>query len=798
MLWPILLTAPPALPEVTLTPGMKITSSVSVRPGTYILPNAKEDGSGAAIFIEGDNITIDLSGVTIRGTEPTVEPDQRTGTGLLIEGTGVEIRNAKVHGYKVGIMARHSPGLKITNSDLSYNWKQHLKSTLEKEDTSDWMSYHQNDKNEWLRYGAALYLDNCDRFEVRDVVARGGQNGLMMTRTDGGLVWNSDFSFLSSVGVGMYRSSGNRIMHNNIDWCVRGYSHGVYNRGQDSTGILIYEQSHRNVFAYNSVTHGGDGFFLWAGQTTMDTGEGGCNDNLLFGNDFSHAPTNGIEATFSRNQFVNNKVMECWHGVWGGYSYDTLIAGNVFGLNAEAIAIEHGQDNKILGNTFRRDRNVLRIWQNASQDPNWGYPKHRDTKSRDLTFEWNLVADVNGPAFWLTDTENISLRHNLMARLTKPFELKGNLPGMRFENSEYRGATEPQWPVEVPARNVSYVPSPTPAAPPTMQGSGNVIVSDKFDQREYLSRFNVPWDPYARNWQLPGAMEGMKTAESAALEQMIYEMAPSPLRGGKDPFLAAGTLRGRRYILVDEWGPYDFQSPKLWPRLPVTTSADGKTQTQVFDILGPVGKWQVKSSKGVTLSATRGQVPGQVTVTTDLENPSAITEIQLEFVGQQTVDYRGVVSPAGSRVPFGYRRTNVPIQWDVKHYAWQKDTSDPRTQAEAFAAILKGAPLAQFTTNRLEITAYGSPRAGVPDNYWATVARGVVQAAPGRYRLRVTTDDGCRVRLNGQEVISNAWKYQGPTEYAAEVVLKGQDVIDIEHFEIDGYATLMVRLEPLD
>jgi hypothetical protein len=86
----------------------------------------------------------------------------------------------------------------------------------------------------------------------------------------------------------------------------------------------------------------------------------------------------------------------------------------------------------------------------------------------------------------------------------------------------------------------------------------------------------------------------------------------------------------------------------------------------------------------------------------------------------------------------------------------------------------------------------------VPDNYWATVARGVVQAAPGRYRLRVTTDDGCRVRLNGQEVISNAWKYQGPTEYAAEVVLKGQDVIDIEHFEIDGYATLMVRLEPLD
>ena len=41
-------------------------------------------------------------------------------------------------------------------------------------------------------------------------------------------------------------------MHNRFDWCVRGYSHGVYNRGQDSAAILIYEQSCRNTIAYNS------------------------------------------------------------------------------------------------------------------------------------------------------------------------------------------------------------------------------------------------------------------------------------------------------------------------------------------------------------------------------------------------------------------------------------------------------------------------------------------------------------------------------------------------------------------
>ena len=124
-------------------------------------------------------------------------------------------------------------------------------------------------------------------------------------------------------------------MHNRIDWCVRGYSHGFYNRGQDSAGLLMYEQSSNNVVAYNSVTHGGDGLFLWAGQSTMDTGQGGANDNLFYRNDFSHAPTNGIEATFSRNTFLDNRVEEYWHGVWGGYSYDSWWSDNTFARNTE-------------------------------------------------------------------------------------------------------------------------------------------------------------------------------------------------------------------------------------------------------------------------------------------------------------------------------------------------------------------------------------------------------------------------------------------------------------------------------
>src|SRR5690606_28521285 len=158
----------------------------------------------------------------------------------------------------------------------------------------------------------------------------------------------------------LFRSSRNMIAHDRMDWNVRGYSHGFFNRGQDSAALLMYEQSSENVVAFNTMTHSGDGLFLWAGQHTMDTGEGGSNDNLFYRNDFSFAPTNGIEATFSRNAFVANRIEGSWHGLWGGYSWESVILGNAFSNNAEAIAIEHGQVNAIAGNTFSGDTTAIR------------------------------------------------------------------------------------------------------------------------------------------------------------------------------------------------------------------------------------------------------------------------------------------------------------------------------------------------------------------------------------------------------------------------------------------------------
>lgn len=710
--------APPAL-----APGAVLTASARYRRAEIRLPDSHEDGSAAALHVRGDNLTIDFGGTTLRGTAPDTEPDARRGTALHVTGRNITLKNLKIHGYKIGIVARDCPGLTLENIDASHNWKQRLASTPEREDLADWMSFHQNEKDEWLRYGAAFYLVGCDSFTVRRCRAVGGQCGLMLTSCDRGLVAENDFSFLSAIGLGMYRSSRNRILHNRIDWCVRGYSHGVYNRGQDSAGILIYEQSHHNVFAYNSVTHGGDGFFLWAGQTTMDTGRGGCDDNLLYANDFSHAPTNGIEATFSRNQFVHNLILECWHGVWGGYSYDTDIVANVFGLNAEGIAIEHGRDNRIVANRFVRDRLAINLWKNPTQDPNWAYVRKHDTTSRDYRIAANRFQDC-GRTLAVRATDRVVEQDNATVQSK-------------------------------------------PAPPEVMAGSGLTVLATEADAGAYRRRFEVGWKPL----------------EPPAAARPFHV---DPLPGARSAFLKRGALRGRRYIFVDEWGPYDFQRPLLWPR------GDG-----LYEVLGPKGRWRLVSADGARVSAKEGAVPGEVRIDAP-KGQAGNTKVVLEYVGAETVDHRGNATPAGKPVRFGFSRFFAPIDWNIRFHRWSKpeDPSDVHSAPDPqhVREVLSGAPVAQTKADRLDFAGGFGP--GVPGDHFLTVAEGTFTIPPGEYVLEVTTDDGCRVWLDGKPILSDAWKYQGPTLYPVPVRLGGKHTLRVEHFQIDGYAALKVRLRP--
>lgn len=401
---------------------MVVTQSTSFAPGVYPIKSAAIDQP--AIVIRGEGITVDFAGVTLVGSDDAAQPDKFEGLAVKVEGNNVTVKNLAARGYKIALLARDAQNLTIADCDFSYNWRARMKSTPWQEDLSDWMSYHQNEKDEWLNYGAAVYLRNCDGFNIHGLKVVGGQNGLMLTECDDGVAHSNLISFNSSLGIGMYRSSRNRIMNNRLEFNVRGHSEGVYNRGQDSAAILVYEQSSENVFAWNSATHSGDGFFLWAGQTTMDTGEGGCNDNLLYENDFSYAPTNGVEITFSRNKVIGNKMHGCWHGIWGGYSYETLILANDFANNDDAINIEHGQTNSIGYNLFRGDNTAIRVYERENQPEDWGFAKYRNVDSRSYMVFLNEFRDVK-TGVWARATEQINGFGNEFANVATEFDVEG-------------------------------------------------------------------------------------------------------------------------------------------------------------------------------------------------------------------------------------------------------------------------------------------------------------------------------------------------------------------------------------
>ena len=188
---------------------LKITSDARIKPGTYDIADAAGDG---AIQIVGDDITVDFQGAELVGAAGGLRADKYAGRGIAIRGRNVTLKNARVRGYKVGIYAEDSANLKVIGCDVSGNYRQHLGSTLEREDASDWLYGHENDDNEWLRYGAGIYLYRCRGAKLIGNRARDGQNGICICHCDDSVIVDNDMSFLSgSVAVSLSRISPTKM-----------------------------------------------------------------------------------------------------------------------------------------------------------------------------------------------------------------------------------------------------------------------------------------------------------------------------------------------------------------------------------------------------------------------------------------------------------------------------------------------------------------------------------------------------------------------------------------------------------
>lgn len=706
------------IPVVPLRDGMVITHSVIIKKGIYKL-NGSNDLKNGAIVIDGNNIVVDFNGSVLQGASDKTRPDNFSGVGIYVKpGSAITIKNAKIKGYKIGLLAKHVKHILIDSSDLSNNFRQHLNSNRLREDLSDWQSYHDNEKDQWMRFGAGIYLKNCDSLIVKNSLITQGQCGLMMVGCKGGNVYNNNFSFNSGIGMGLYRSSFLRLMNNKVDWNVRGVSDGYYYRGQDAAAILVYEQSSHNVIAFNSATHSGDGIFLWAGYSTLETGLGGSNDNLIYGNDFSFAPANGVEATFSRNRIIDNYIEGCDYGVWAGYSHHTLIQGNEMKSNSTGIAIEQGQDNQFIGNQISDGRTGIQLWSTPGRVMSGQYDKRIDVFSKNYKIDNNSFSGLK-KVFSFSNSKDIEIKNNSIKNSVDWIQIDTTVKNINIKNN---------------GDNVAFK---------------EPIFSDTL----------------------------LRKPESA-----------------KNSMLPKDYFRGRKYIMMTQWGPYDFRSPILWW---VSTDPSGKMH---FEIQGPKGKWEINKSSGVNnLSSTSGTVPGVLSFD---PGKNETIDLQLEFNGSEVVSPFGKKYRAGVPYLFGYQKVFFNGDWKVKLFTFDS-TNDPVKYSDKFSKLLeKSNPILETSVGELDNNYWDGRKVSVPSNHTAMVAERTINFPKGKYVIGVTASEMVTVFVDGKKVIDarDASQIHFDADYHHEIVLplKGKHTIKIVQANYGDYRMLYATINPIE
>lgn len=761
--------AQPVLPTITLTrDDTAITESCLIRipPGT-IIQDANNNG---VIHIETDDVTISF----LEGDDPAT-PFALVGSDIndnwnTFTGIGVRVRNAsnvtlrdlRIRGYKVAVLATNTPGLTVEHADLSDNYRQRLRSTPLREDASDWLYPHDNDDRQWVTsHGAALCVERSENVTIKNITVRRGQNGIILDRVNHSQIYDNDCSFLSGWGLAAWRSSDNIISRNAFDFCVRGHSEGVYNRGQDSAGILFFEQCNRNTVAQNSATHSGDGFFGFAGKEALGQSPKpadadwsyarvGCNDNVFLSNDFSDSPAHGWEMTFSEGNVLhdNTIVRNAICGVWAGYSSDTIITDNKFFANGAmpygdqggAINIEHGSGNIIASNQFVSDTTAVRLWWDD------------DGQLLDLPGVKAGYRGVSG---------NVISGNDLI--LLNRYE--GFFKGPRHEGRAYLG----YWFQDASGERF---------------GSNTVTDNTLTNERGFeITEFKYE----------PGT-EPDSTAPIPARPDP--ELPPIP--GTHHPIGRLGTeFFGREAIIMNEWGPWDHQTPML--RLRERTASKAVYEYFGFNEDPQCSPPLDTPGDGSPIAATTREIPRTLSHRTH--------EFAISTTEPGVHEYDFDISSRG----YTHRLTGTLINttWNVQLWSYEHDplTDYPAWRAEADKQNILRLTLPALDFNFQSrspadlsmITNEQAANAGITHDRFATLASTTIPLTAGRWRIRTLSDDGIRVRADGTTIIER-WTIHGPTPDEAIVTLKKDRelTLEVEHFERDGWAALSLTIEPAD
>lgn len=371
-----------ALAGIPIVDGLVITQSVTIEPGVYNVEDVAEDG---LIFIAGDDITLDGSGVYINGLD-------FGGYGIVMDGhSGLTLRHFDIQGFLYAVRVQNADNLLIEDSNLSGN---------RKETTDLWLDINVP----FGLYGGGILFEGVASSMIYNNTLTNQSIGVEMFGSDHNTVVSNTISSgpagnetgqNSCWGIRLHSSTFNLIQDNRADYVDR-ERYGL--ESGDAAGVLLVVGSDDNRVVGNSITHGGDGFFIgneWGAPS---------NRNYVYHNDGSYSPHNAFETTFSDgNVFVDNVANYSDYGFWLGYSYNTRVTGNdIIGNASDGIAVDRGYNNEFDHNRIVHNMSGIHLWDDGTPNST-GYAIHH-----------NSIAQ-NDVGVILYDTDIVSMTCNVIA-----------------------------------------------------------------------------------------------------------------------------------------------------------------------------------------------------------------------------------------------------------------------------------------------------------------------------------------------------------------------------------------------
>lgn len=305
--------------------GLTITQTARLQPGSYSFPVGEDE---PAIIVRARDVTIDCSGVVLRGVER--DRVHHRGVGLrVLSSERVVIRGLATVGFQVGVHVIHSQDVVLEGVCAT--------ETRCGGPLSEAAPFDLYDKAAWRQYGSGIWFERCQGGKVVSCQAGGGQNGITLDKADGVLLLSNDCSGNVGWGIHLDRACRCRLISNKCADC--GHAGGDW----PGAGIAVNNGCHHNQILSNDLARSAQGLLLTAVRNEQS------NDNFIAYNDASHSRLSGFTVAY-----CDRNVVRCNVGSHASTGFHiercrhTVLEENVAESNSEAgIAVICGEQTEI-------------------------------------------------------------------------------------------------------------------------------------------------------------------------------------------------------------------------------------------------------------------------------------------------------------------------------------------------------------------------------------------------------------------------------------------------------------------